>query len=552
MHLAGGTIHADRKRVRLAGLVGAIGASTFEGVDAAIDLGKTPGVSAASGRATVKLEQWFPWLQGSCCSRTWRRSRAASTSTLHRVALRFDRPAEFDYDAAATLQQVSVTLKALPGPLGIASGSMRFGPERARAMKSSRWRCWTRSARLSGTARDQGAAHSSSRSTEGELGEKAVQWALELGEGAARFEPRTPLRFAARRIAWAPKAPLEVDARVDFEGGPQVALALAWKPELLELRRIAIKDAASDAVLGVTLADGLVRASFAGVLHGRSIAAMLRHPGPETASGRVNGKLRLTLDRAQPRRTVAEGRLRAEALDLSWLAGKRAIVERIDLTAEPSGARVVDARFDWEEQVINLRGEVKRTAQGPVIDARLESPGVVLDRLLPEPKAADAGEKSTIWPLPVTGRIEVRSGFVQYKERTVAPLEGRLSLERERARLEVKEARMCGVSFPIEVEANARGSRRRGAHHDAQRAARERGPLPDRRHDPDHRQCRPARRAARPRPAAGSAAQPHRHAAGRGAQGPREALRPHRQHPLAPQHRLGHRDEGRAGLPTAA
>ena len=272
------------------------------------------------------------------------------------------------------------------------------------------------------------------------------------GDSSALIDWIELIPFDETRM-WAPQAPLEVDGRIDFAGGPRVALTLASKPKVLELPRIAIKDAASDAVLGVTLADGLVRASFAGVLHGRSIAAMLRHPGPETASGRVNGKLRLTLDRAQPRRTVGEGRLRAEALDLTWLAGKRAIVERIDLTAEPSGARVVDARFDWEEQLVNLRGEVKRTAQGPVIDARLESPGVVLDRLLPEPQAADTSEKSKLWPLPVTGRIEVRSGFVQYKDRTVMPFEGKLSLERERARLEVQKASICGVSFPMEVEA---------------------------------------------------------------------------------------------------
>jgi len=450
VHLAGGTIHADRKRVRLAKLVGAIGASTFEGVDAVIDLGKIAGVSAASGRVTVKLEQWFPWLQGELLLHDVAALSGSVDVALHRVALRFDRPAEFDYDAAATLHHVSMTLKALPGPLGIASGSMRFGRKSARYEKLAVAMLDAR-ALLSGTATLEGPRVDFALD-QGELGEKTVRWALELAKAPARLEPRTPLRFAARRIAWAPEA-LQVDARIDFEGGPEVALTLASKPKLLELPRITIKDASSDAVLGLAVADDLVRASFAGTLHGRSIAAMLRRPGPETASGTVNGKLRLTVDRKQPRRTVAEGRLRAVALDLTWLAGKRAIIERIDLTAEPSGARVVDARFDWDEQIINLRGEVKRTAEGPVIDARLESPGVVLDRLLPEPQAADTGEKSKLWPLPVTGRIEVSSVFVQYKDRTIAPFEGTLSLERERARLQVREASMCGVSFPMEVEA---------------------------------------------------------------------------------------------------
>ena len=436
-------------RLRVAGLRGSVGDSTFERLAAHIVLGKAPRVASASGRATVKLDQWFPWLQ----TRLPLEGIAALSGTLEvdlkRMSLAFDRPAEVDFDALATPRGLSAELKALPAPVSVASGSVRVDRATLRLDKVA-------VAMLDARAEVSGSVSLENRAldvalAEGALGEKAVQWVFKQAEVAERFEPRTPLRFAAQRIAWAPKGAVQADARVDFEGGPQAALALTWTPERLEVQRVAIKDAASDAVLGVTVADGLVRASFAGVLHGRSIAAMLRQPGPETASGRVNGKLRLTLDRAQPRRTLAEGRLRAEALDLSWLAGKRAIIERIDLTAEPSGARVVDARFDWEEQLVNLRGEVKRTAQGPVVDARLESPGVVLDRLLPEPKAADSSEKSKIWPLPITGRIEVRSGFVQYKERTVAPLEGTLSLERERARLEVKEARMCGVSFPLEI-----------------------------------------------------------------------------------------------------
>jgi hypothetical protein len=82
---------------------------------------------------------------------------------------------------------------------------------------------------------------------DGSLGEKTVQWALARAEVPARFEPRTPLLFAAKRIAWAPGAPLEAEASIDFDGGPSLATALAWQPGKLDLRRLAIKDARSNA-----------------------------------------------------------------------------------------------------------------------------------------------------------------------------------------------------------------------------------------------------------------------------------------------------------------
>ncbi|HEY1290071.1 MAG TPA: AsmA-like C-terminal region-containing protein [Burkholderiales bacterium] len=452
--IAGGEIHADPKRVRLSDLKGELGKSTLTLAALQVELQKPARVSSGSGQAALVLEQWFPWLKEKLPQQL---SEIDSLSggaevALTRLALRFDNPAAADYDVSVTPRSVSASLKALPGAVSVDGGAVRAGP-RELGLENVAVALLDARARVSGKVGVAKPAVNLALA-EGVAGEKIVQWALERAEVPARFEPRTPLSFAAKRVAWAPQGTLEADARVDFDGGPQVAFALASKPKLLELPRVAIKDAVSDAVLGASIAEDLVRASFSGALQGRSIAAMLRRPGPETASGSAQGKLVLTLDRKQPQRTIAEGRLRLDALDLSWLAGKRAIVERLDLTAEPASARIVDAQFAFEEQRFDLKGSVQRTQQGPVIDARLESPGVDLVRLLPEPKAAgEKKEKSNVWPLPVTGRIEMRSGFVQYKEHRIEPFEGRLSLERERARLEVQAARMCGVSFPMEVEA---------------------------------------------------------------------------------------------------
>jgi hypothetical protein len=75
-------------------------------------------------------------------------------------------------------------------------------------------------------------------------------------------------------------------------------------------------------------------------------------------------------------------------------------------------------------------------------------------RLLPPPDPKAPRKKSSaLWPLPVSGRVAVRSGFVQYKDHRVEPFDGVLLLSPRRVRLEVKEARMCGVSFPMELQA---------------------------------------------------------------------------------------------------
>jgi uncharacterized protein involved in outer membrane biogenesis len=450
VNLAGGTIHADAKRVRASGLQGSIGDSTFEGVAAEINLGKAPALSAASGRATVKLEQWFPWLQAKVPVEDLTALSGTVEVDVKRVALRFDRPAEVDFDAVATPRNVRAALKLLPGSVSVTGGSLRAGPEKVNLDKLAVEMLDAR-AQVSGSLSVKNTALELALSG-GELGEKAMRWALERSGVPPRFEPKTPLRFAARRIAWAPDEPLEVDARVDFDGGPALGVVLAWKPEALEVRRLTIKDARSDAVLGATVAGDRIDTSFSGRLHGQSIPAMLRQPLP-AASGDARGELRVSIDRKRPERTTAEGSLHIEALDLSWLAGRRAVVQRADLSTEGDRLRITQARLDVEEQVFDLRGEIRRTDQAPVIEARVESAGVMLDRLLPAPDPSAPKKKSSaLWPLPVAGRVEVAAGFIQYKDYKIEPFDGILSLEPKRARLDVKEARMCGVSFPMEVE----------------------------------------------------------------------------------------------------
>lgn len=447
--ISGGAVHADRKRVRLNGVRGRVGESSFEAAAARIELGKTPRVSSASGQAKVKLEQWLPWLKARMPLEDIESAAGNVEVALQRLALRFDRPHEADYDAIATLGKASAVLKMLPAPVSASGGSVQVTPAQVRISAVAAAMLDARGT-FSG-AFDRQSASLSLSAVDGASGEKLVRWAMERYALPARFEPRTPLRIPAARIAWAPKQPLELEARLEVERGPQVGVALSYAAGALNLRRVTLKDAASDATLSARIAPNLIEGSFAGTLTERSVAA-LRRDAPPPGAGTLSGELLFSTDRAQPERSVAEGRLRIQALDLSWLVGKRAIIESVDLSADKAGVRIADASLDWEQQRFRLRGQVRRTERFPVIDAVLESPGIDLARVLPPRSQPDTAEQDGLWPLPLRGRIEVRSAYVEHGTYRAAPFDGVLTLEAERARLEVKQAAMCGVSFPLALE----------------------------------------------------------------------------------------------------
>jgi hypothetical protein len=290
---------------------------------------------------------------------------------------------------------------------------------------------------------------------DGVAGEGIVRWGLEKAGAPAALDLRTPLRLAARRIAWDSKGGLTLDASVTADNAPRVGITLGWKPQRLELRALTIKDAQSDATFTAVVGDDVLRVGFSGELHARSLAALRGQPEPRT--GRLQGNLNLIVDRERPLLTMAEGRLAVSTLDLSVLVGKPAMIESAELAADRSDLRIEKARVVVDEQVLELSGKVSGTQRGPVVDARLESPGVIMERLLPPKKPDAQAEPSKLWPLPVTGKVAVRVGFIEFAQKRVEPVEGTLVLEPERARIDLQQAKMCGVSFPLQMDATPGG-----------------------------------------------------------------------------------------------
>jgi uncharacterized protein involved in outer membrane biogenesis len=135
LSVQGAQIAASEKELHVSGLSGALGESSFSQVAARLDLGKPMRLTAASGRATLKLEQWLPWLRQQAPIEEVAQLSGDVDVTLTRMALRFDRPGAVDLDALVVPRQVSVGLKSLPAAAAISGGSMRVDASQVRLDK---------------------------------------------------------------------------------------------------------------------------------------------------------------------------------------------------------------------------------------------------------------------------------------------------------------------------------------------------------------------------------------------------------------------------------
>lgn len=463
-------VRATRDRLGVQGLTAEIGRSHIADGAADIGLGSGLAMRNASGRATLALDQLFPWLKSQeALAQPLREVNAVSGSaevTLHRLAGDLRRPAGMDYDVTVHPQRVSVAHARLPAPVSVASGSVRID---ARAIKFERVALGLLDgeAVVSGAIDDYRGKRLSVKAAieNGLLGPQAMQWAWRTSGAPARLELKTPLRFSAASLALSPGQRLDGTAALRFDGGQALAAQFSWTPTTLDVRSLTLDDQQSRARFQLRASDRLLRMAFSGALHSSSLAAMLKRGNAH--AGVVSGDVRVTYDRDRRGRGTAMGKLAMKNIDLSVLLGKPIRVEQLDVTADGSVLRIRDSTVSWAEQVANISGEVKRGPRGAIIHARVESPGIVVDEMLPPPAPPDdslepaepaesAAERGKLfpklWPLPVTGEIELHADFVQYKQYRVMPVAAKLALEDERAQLDLLEGNLCGISIPLSLE----------------------------------------------------------------------------------------------------
>ena len=178
-----------------------LGESKFVDVRAELELKPQPRVLAASGRASVELAQWLPMLRLDDVTTLTGKLDVA----LARLALRFDRP----QDAAFRGHCHAARRERDAQDAAVAARAFR-GSVRVDSHDRSNRRCRGAPARCRYPGFGDRRAPKPSLDvalSQGTLGEKAVRWALERAGIAARFEPRTPLRFSAPRVAWAAQGP---------------------------------------------------------------------------------------------------------------------------------------------------------------------------------------------------------------------------------------------------------------------------------------------------------------------------------------------------------
>jgi hypothetical protein len=457
---------------------GTLGRSAFAEMSVRLRLEGEPRLESAGGLASLELGEIYAWLRAQPAFAEQARHITALDGVLEATLLNASgRLASPELEMQLVPRRVRVQSDALPDMLSADGGSVRLTRTAAQfdgialGMLDAR-------ARASGSAAGFGTRdfRVRTRLADGGAGPRLAAWALESAKAPPQLELRAPLAFSAEQLDFGPGRKLEARARVQFDPQTTLGAELSWQPGLLDLRRLEVRDAAATSTVAIRMQGRQLKGSFAGSARGAVLAYFLKDA--RRFSGRVAGDLRFDADLDRLRDATVQGRLSGEGVDLGWLTGRPLLVERFALDAEPAVMRIGEIALRAGRNAATLRGQLKRGERGPVIDASVESEGILLDEFLDggakpdavpaaatgEPAAgkqpATAAETPAAepdfqhwWPLPVTGRVALRAGYVQQAHLRAAPVALVLSLEPERAQLEVEQLQLCGIAMPFVLEA---------------------------------------------------------------------------------------------------
>jgi hypothetical protein len=458
--LQGGHAAVSPGALRISGLRGTVGESSFSDLGVHLALGKEVRIVSASGKAALALDQLYPWVKQQEKLAGGLKQIPAISGRIEASLLKASgRLASPDYELRLEPRQLKVQADFLPGSLGANGGAVRVTPS---ALKFDGLAVSLLDARttIGGTVSDftTERLRAEIALSGGTAGAQILHWGMQLAATPPKLELRSPLSFAAKRLAWGPGKALQLDAALRFGTGVGVNADLSWTPELLDLRRLEVDDPRGKGTLTLRLKGRELQARFTGSAQGGVLDAILKEPPRMT--GTLRGDMQFEMDLDQPKQWVAEGKLEAQSVDLAWLIGRPLVVERAALTADRSTLEIQEVLLKGSEQSATMRGSIRRGERGPVIDAQIESAGVLVDAMLPKGEPAEPQEPSPprkIWPLPLTGRISLNAAQVQYKHFRVTPLVAALVLEEERVHLELEKAQLCGIDAPLSLEARPDG-----------------------------------------------------------------------------------------------
>ncbi len=452
--IEGRTFRYDRAggKVRVQGLSGKAGSSSFSGLSGELGLKGEHYLSVDSAKALVRLGEIYPWLRsiGKIGGHLEKIGPAQGSVRIGSTTMKGPilRPSQWRFRVTGEAENVVEHPAGLPGPVEARAGRFDATQERL-SFSGLRARCLDASFVLSGDAgRYLEGLDNADLRFGGEMGERSARWLSDFLHLPRELRPRTPLSISNARLLWRKGGEASVSGDLAVRHGPRVSLALSSRPDELAVKPLVIRDAESNASLLFSRRGKTIDVAFRGNLTAGTANALLAEEGLLT--GAIRGDIEAHIVPDEPFGSTARGTLEGSGITAPPVAGMPLKIASFNIRAEGRNAAVI-SNFTALGQTMSARGRIAVTRNAFVPDIELTTGGLDLTRIT-RTHGGKAGE--ALGRLPLEGCVRVRPEYVTYGKYLWKPVEADITFRRGAwpMAILVKKANVCGIDTPGRIE----------------------------------------------------------------------------------------------------
>jgi hypothetical protein len=355
---------------------------------------------------------------------------------------------QWQLNATGNFHDVAVQADLLPGAVGIEAGSFAATMQSfsvAGLDASFLDSTVTTTGSMTGPLTSPQAGELSLR---GRIGRETISWSAKKFDLPRDLIVRAPCSISGLRFRWKKDGTIALSGSASLNG-PMLSIDMRRNAKEIRIDRLAVQDEKNRAVMVFRKTADLLDLAFQGTLTEDTVNRMF-----ERASGRhgwIRGDMALHLLLKSPGQSKVRGTL--AAADLFFPFPKSPLTVRtLDLGSRDGTVAVNTASILWGDLPLDITGRLNARDEALHADLDVAARDLSVEGIMQlfggKRKTGEERAGGTFSGLPLQGVVRVSAQSIKWGRYVFKPVRADVLLDRNSVRMQILDAKLCGVSLP--------------------------------------------------------------------------------------------------------
>ncbi len=451
LKIKGGEFSYDETTVSVKNMSGEMGKSSFSNLNARLSLGQDYNLQIHSGNSVVFMDEMYPWITSFEGPDVGLEKFTKISGTLNINSLTLEgpllKPGNWHFSETGEVQSLVMETTFLPDSIRVSTGKIEIDEEKI-FLTDNQIKIMDASLSVSGTLdRYMEGIHKADLTFSGDAGAVTAEWTSELINLPSELRVRPPVSISQAHLIWEKDNATSLKCEYIFQKGPALSLDIIGRSNELIINNLHIKDHDSDAALALTHKGEVYDFNFIGNLTASTLDKIF---SKEIGMDRwVKGDFTAHILTDQPMRSSFQGKLEGKNILFPWELKVPLTINSISLDAGKNVVKVDSAELMFGNTHISLKGDIIASEKAFLFDMDIFSDGVEWDTIKKAFEKDIDDERTTLFgDLPVKGNVRLDLDYFTFDTFTWKPFRADISFDQEHADVMVRDADLCGISFP--------------------------------------------------------------------------------------------------------